>query len=242
MPTFTRGETSIHYEISGSGHPLLLLAPGGMLSSIALWSRCPFHPVRELSDRYKVIAMDQRNAGQSRAPVDPADGWATYMGDHLALLDALSVERCHVLGMCIGSAFSLSLAVHAPERLTAAVLAQPIGVSGNNREVFFQMFDGWAEELGKTRPEVPRAAFSSFRHNLYDREFAFSVSREQVEACNVPLLVLRGNDVYHPSGIAEEIARIAPRGELVESWKEGEAVQRGLSRVKAFLAEHTPAP
>src|SRR6185295_3376125 len=114
-----------------------------------------------------VIAMDQRNAGQSRGPVDPSDGWATYLGDHLALLDELRVERCHVLGMCIGSAFCLSLATHAPHRLTAAVLAQPIGISGDNREVFLQMFDGWAEELAKVRPEVSRAAFSSFRHNLY---------------------------------------------------------------------------
>jgi pimeloyl-ACP methyl ester carboxylesterase len=185
--------------------------------------------------------MDQRNAGQSRAPIDPADGWGTYMGDHLALLDELGVERCHVLGMCIGSSFCLSLAAHAPERVTAAVLAQPIGISGSNREVFLQMFDGWAEELAKTRPEVSRAAFSSFRHNLYDEEFAFSVSREQVKACKVPLLVLRGNDAYHPSDIAEEIARTAPRGELVESWKEGDNVQRGLTRVKAFLAEHTPS-
>jgi pimeloyl-ACP methyl ester carboxylesterase len=241
MATFTRGETSIHYEVTGSGHPVLLLAPGGMLSSIALWSRCPFHPVHELADRFRVIAMDQRNAGQSRGPIDPTDGWDTYMGDHLALLDELHVERCHVLGMCIGSAFCLSLAAHAPDRLTAAVLAQPIGISGSNREVFLQMFDGWAEELAKVRPEVPRAAFSSFRHNLYDGQFAFSVSREQVRACKIPLLVLRGNDVYHPSDIAEEIARIAPRGELVESWKEGEAVARAVTRVKAFLAEHTPS-
>src|SRR5262249_44044961 len=130
---------------------------------------------------------------------------------------------------------------HAPERLTAAVLAQPIGVSADNREVFFQLFDGWAEELAKTRPEVSRAAFSSFRHNMYDRDFAFSVTEEQVRACQVPLLVLRGNDVYPPSAIAEEIARIAPRGELVETWKEGDAVARAVSRVRAFLAEHTPS-
>ena len=77
MATFTRGETSIHYEVTGSGYPVLLLAPGGMLSSIPLWSRCPFHPVSELADRYRVVAMDQRNAGQSRGPIDPSDGWTT---------------------------------------------------------------------------------------------------------------------------------------------------------------------
>ena len=128
---------------------------------------------------------------------------------------------------------------HRDRRHAKAVRRSQLQAS--NREVFLQMFDGWAEELAKVRPEVPRAAFSSFRHNLYDGQFAFSVSREQVRACKVPLLVLRGNDVYHPSDIAEEIARIAPRGELVESWKEGEAVARAVIRVKAFLAEHTPS-
>src|SRR6516162_3465335 len=142
MPTLVRGETSLHYEVSGDGFPLLLFAPGGMRSSIALWARAPFDPIRELSSKFRVIAMDQRNAGRSRGPIEPTDGWATYTSDHVALLDALGVARCHVLGMCIGSAFCLSLAVRAPERVVAAVLEQPIGLSESNREVFHQMFDG----------------------------------------------------------------------------------------------------
>lgn len=241
MPTLVRGETSIHYEVSGDGFPLLLFAPGGMRSSIPLWDRAPFHPIRELSSKFRVIAMDQRNAGQSRAPVDPADGWATYTSDHLALLDTLGIARCHVLGMCIGSAFCLSLSVRAPERVTAAVLEQPIGLSNGNREVFHQMFDGWAEELASVRPEVSRQALSSFRNNLYGSDFAFSVSRDEVKRCKVPLLVLRGNDVYHPSEISEEIARIAPDAALVNSWKEGEALSRAATRVAEFLQAHTPS-
>ncbi|HEX3595986.1 MAG TPA: alpha/beta hydrolase [Polyangiaceae bacterium] len=241
MPTLVRGETSIHYEVWGDGYPLVLFAPGGMRSSIALWDRAPFQPIRELSSKFRVIAMDQRNAGKSRAPIDASDGWGSYTTDHVALLDELGIARCHVLGMCIGSAFCLSLAVHAPERVTAVVLEQPIGLSGDNREVFHQMFDGWAEELAATRPEVPRAAFSSFRHNLYGGDFAFSVSREQVRKCTLPLLVLRGNDIYHPAEVSEEIARIAPNGALVQSWKEGDGVSRALTRVKEFLDANTPS-
>src|SRR5947207_10285640 len=158
MPTFTRGDLSIHYEVHGSGPAVLLFAPGGMRSAIALWERAPFHPVRELSDRFRVIAMDQRNAGRSRAPVRASDDWRTYAEDHLALLDELGVARCSVFGMCIGGAFCLNLAVAAPDRVAAAVLEQPIGANGTNRGAFREIFESWANDLMSNPPELTRAA------------------------------------------------------------------------------------
>ena len=240
VATFTRGETSIHYEVHGVGHPVLVLAPGGMRSSVTFWDKAPFHPVRELATHFRVIAMDQRNAGQSRAPVTASDGWRTYGSDHVALLDHLGVDRCHVLGMCIGGAFGLALATSAAERVTAAVLQQPIGLSGDNRSAFHQMFDGWAEELLRTRSDVTPDAVACLKANLYGGDFAFSASRDEVRACRVPLLVLRGNDLYHPATISEEIAQIAPRAELVTSWKEGDDLARAVGRIRAFFALHTP--
>jgi pimeloyl-ACP methyl ester carboxylesterase len=240
MPTFTRGDTSIHYEVHGSGHPVLLFAPGGVRSSIAFWEKTPFNPMRELADRFRVIAMDQRNAGQSRGPVAPTDSWNTYTADHLALLDHLGVGTCHVLGMCIGCSFCLGIIGAAPTRITAAVLEQPIGFSGTNRPLFHQMFDGWIDELGKTHPGLSRPALLAVKETMYSGDFVFSATRDDVRACPVPLLVLRGNDQYHPPEISEEVARIAPRAELVPSWKEGDDLPRALARVKSFLAEHTP--
>jgi pimeloyl-ACP methyl ester carboxylesterase len=240
MPTFARGDTSIHYEVHGSGHAVLVFAPGGVRSSIPFWDKAPFNPVRELSDRFKVIAMDQRNAGQSRGPVAASDGWGTFTSDHLALLDHLGVEKCHVLGMCIGCSFCLGIAGAAPERITAAVLEQPIGFSGTNRPLFHQMFDGWIEELAKTRPDLARPALVAMRDTMYEGDFVFSATRDDVRKCAVPLLVLRGNDPYHPAEISEEVARIAPRATLVPSWKEGDDLPRAIARVKAFLEEHTP--
>ncbi len=240
MPTLTLGETSIHYEVHGSGYPVLLLAPGGMRSSIAFWDRAPFHPVRELAGQFRVVAMDQRNAGQSRAPVDASDDWRTYTSDHVALLDHLGIERCHVLGGCIGGAFGLSLMAVAPARVTAAVLLQPIGLGADNRTVFLALFDGWAEELVRSRRDVAAEALAGLRANLFSGDFVFSVSRDDVRRSVAPVLVLRGDDIYHPSATSEEIARIAPHGELVSSWKEGDDVARAVSRVKAFLAAHAP--
>jgi pimeloyl-ACP methyl ester carboxylesterase len=237
MPTLRRGETTIEYEVHGSGHPLLLLAPGGMRSSISFWARAPFNPIRELSANFRVIAMDQRNAGGSRAPITAADGWHSYADDQLALLDELEVERCHLLGGCIGGAFALSLIAREPTRVARAVLQQPIGYSGSNRQVFYELFDGWIAELKQTRTDIADEALPPFRARMYDGDFVFSVGRQSVSACPVPLLVLRGNDVYHPAPISEEIVRLAPHAELVHDWKTGDDLPRAVAKVQTFLSE-----
>jgi pimeloyl-ACP methyl ester carboxylesterase len=240
MPVFRRGAISIHYEVHGTGHPVLLFAPGGMRSSIAYWDRAPFDPINELSRQFRVIAMDQRNAGRSHAPVEGSHGWRTYTEDHLALLDHLRVDRCHVLGGCIGGSFALSLIVAAPERVTAAVLQQPIGFAGDNRVVFHQLFDSWASELTPARPDVTPAALEGFKTNLYGGDFVFSVSRAEVEKSAVPLLVLRGNDVYHPAATSEEIVRLSLHAELISSWKTGDDLARAVTRVREFFVSHAP--
>jgi pimeloyl-ACP methyl ester carboxylesterase len=238
MPTFTRGSTTIYYETHGSGQPVLVFAPGGMQSEIARLARSPWHPVAELSDQFRVITMDQRNAGASRAAVSAQDGWHTYTEDHLALLDELKVERCHVLGICIGGAFALSLIAAAPERVSAAVLQQPIGFDGTNRGVFYELFDTWAAQLLTEGTDIAAGALAPFRERMYGGDFVFSVPRAAVARCAVPLLVLRGNDVYHPAPISQEIVHLAPRAELVHDWKTGEDLSRAVARVRSFLAEH----
>ncbi len=238
MAMFRRGELEIHYEVQGQGTPLLLLAPGGMRSSTPVWNRQPYQPLAEFAQQFQVIAMDQRNAGGSRGPVSASDGWHTYAEDQLALLDELKIDRCHLLGGCIGGAFALALIELAPERIRSAVLQQPVGFSGTNRDVFYELFDSWAAELMQARSDVKPEALPAFRSRMYDGDFVFAVSRESVARCPVPLLVLRGNDVYHPGPISEEIVRLAPQAELIHDWKTGEDTPRAVARVRAFLTEH----
>jgi pimeloyl-ACP methyl ester carboxylesterase len=238
MPVFERADVSLYYEEYGSGYPLLLFAPGGMRSSIDFWHRSPFDPTAELAKEFRVIAMDQRNAGRSSAPVSAADGWETYAGDHLALLNHLGARRAHVMGGCIGSSYCLGLIKLAPERVSAAVLQNPIGLSPENRAAFYEMFDGWASDLKKARPELSEAAFKAFRARMYNGDFVFSVSRDFVRACGTPMLVLAGDDLYHPAPVAEEIARLAPNAELITKWKTPDATPAAVARVRLFLKAH----
>lgn len=239
MPMFDDGDRSIYYEDRGSGEAILLLAPGGMRSSVPIWSNSPFNPVDELSEDFRVIAMDQRNAGQSRAPITADDGWDTYAADQLALMDHLGIDKFHVLGMCIGGPFCLGLIEAAPVRVLSAVLLQPIGLD-DNREVFHQLFDGWAEELAADGRDTDEAVLASFRSNLFDGDaYLFNLDDEFVSACATPLMVLQGDDIYHPRSTSVRLRDTAPNVTYIESWKEGAEVGAALEEVRSFLHAHS---
>jgi pimeloyl-ACP methyl ester carboxylesterase len=242
MATFKHGDVSLYFEEFGSGYPILLFAPGGMRSSIEFWHQSPFDPTVELAKDFRVIAMDQRNAGQSRAPINASDGWDSYAADHVALLDHLGIKSTHAMGGCIGGSYSLGLIKAIPDRVSAAILQQPIGLSPKNREMFLQMFDGWADSLKKKRPELDAAAFAPFRERMYggNTDFVFNVSRDFVKGVQTPMLILRGNDDYHPSETSDEIATIAPHAEIIHEWKTKDTIARTVERVRAFLKKHTP--
>jgi hypothetical protein len=51
---------------------------------------------------------------------------------------------------------------------------------------------------------------------------------------------LAGNDEAHPYPISEELSKLLPNCEFVEEWKTGAALEAAKTRVKVFLAKHTP--
>ncbi len=240
MPTFQRGDVAINYEEYGSGFPLLLIAPGGMRSQIDFWHRSPFDPTVELAGSFRVIAMDQRNAGASRAPIRAADGWETYAADQLALLDHLGIGQCHIMGGCIGSSYCLGLIKAAPQRIAAAVLQNPIGLGSDGIGRFHTMFDDWAAEVRRNRPEVDEAALAAFRANMFSGDFVFSVTREFVRSCLTPMLILAGSDPFHPTEVSLELARLAPNAELIMEWKTPQTVRAAVERVRAYLEDRLP--
>ena len=243
MPTLEHHGATIYYEEFGKGFPILTFAPAGVRSTIAVWSSpmAPINPITEYASSYRVIAMDQRNAGgKSRAPITAQDGWHSFAADHLAVLDRLKVERCHLLGQCIGGSFIMSLLKMQPQRFASAVIAQPIGRVGPLKPGRAPRFDEWAKGL-TDHPELTEAVLDAYYRNLYAAGFLYSVDRTFVSSCTTPCLVLAGNDEAHPYPIAEETAKLLPNAEFIPEWKAGAALEAARKRVREFLAEHTPA-
>jgi pimeloyl-ACP methyl ester carboxylesterase len=248
MSVFSRPDTEIYYEVHGSGFPLLIFAPGGLRSQLAFWRHSPSNPdvaapwmdpMTALADRFTVVGMDQRNAGRSRAKVRAEDGWHSFAEDHLALMDHLGHRCFHVMGGCIGATFCLTLCSMAPERITAAVLQNPIGLA-DNRATWDDAVAGFKRTMSERDPTVSEAAITSFGRNLFGGDFVFSVSRDFVKGCRTPLFLQPGSDTPHPRAISDEIARLAPNLEVQEAWRGSEHLQEAIRRVRDFLTRHTP--
>ena len=118
-------------------------------------------------------------------------------------------------------------------------LFQPIGID-DNRQAFLDMFDGWAKEQQAAHPEATAATWEAFKRNMYGADFVFSVSRDFVKGCPTPLLVLLGNDLYHPQTTSREVASLAPNATLIERWREPEHHAAAQAAVERFLAANTP--
>lgn len=243
MPTIQNGNATLYFEEHGKGFPILCFAPAGVRSTIAVWSTptAPINPITDLAPDYRVIVMDQRNAGgRSRAPITASDGWHTFASDHLAILDHLKIECCHLYGQCIGGSFIMSLLKAQPQRFASAVIAQPIGRVGPLKPGRAARFDEWAKSL-TDHPEATEDVLDAYYRNLYEPGFLYSVDRAFVASCRTPCLVLAGNDEAHPYPISEETAKLLPDAEFIPEWKTGAALEAAKQRVRAFLARHTPA-
>ena len=243
MPTFRDRDATIYYEETGRGFPILTFAPAGLQSTIEVWGRpaAPINPMIELGSSFRVLAMDQRNAGgRSRAPITAQDGWHTYTGDHIAVLDHLGIDRCHLYGQCIGGSFIMSMLKAQPQRVAGAVLAQPIGRVGAMAPGRSARFNAWAETLGD-HPEATPQVLDALHQNLYGPGFVYSVDRAFVPTVQTPCIVLAGNDEAHPLPISEEVAKLLPKCEFIREWKQGQALADAKPRIKEFLTKHTPA-
>src|SRR5580658_2569041 len=127
---YEKGPVRIHYEEAGSGFPLLLIAGGGLNSTISgLTSGSPFNPIEEFKGEYRCIFADLRNAngGQSSGPLEIDRPWDAFTDDQLGLMAHWGCKELLVMGFCIGGPFIWNLLSRARNRVVSAVLTQPSG-------------------------------------------------------------------------------------------------------------------
>jgi pimeloyl-ACP methyl ester carboxylesterase len=116
MPSVKLNDIDIHYETTGNGEPLLLIA--GFASDNASWA-----PVIEpLSQHFTLIMPDNRGCGRTKTNGAPITIDA-MVDDIRALLDHLSIERAHVLGHSMGGAIAMALAAKHPEKIGKLTIA-----------------------------------------------------------------------------------------------------------------------
>jgi pimeloyl-ACP methyl ester carboxylesterase len=247
---YEKGPVRIYYEEAGSGFPLLLLPGGGLNSTIAgLKGGNPFPAIDEFKGEYRCITADLRNApgGQSTGPVEVDRPWESYADDQLGLMDHLGIDKFMVLGFCIGGPFIGSLLKRAPNRVAAAVLAQPVGWRPEMRDRKYQgaFWSGWPAQITAKRPEITMQTADQFVTKMFETnpDFLFTVTRDFMRSCQNPILVLPDDVPAHPYAVAMECAMLAPKAEVsIFPWKEPkERIPLAVRQIHSFLKAHRPA-
>src|SRR6187551_944437 len=208
---YEKGDVRIRYAEIGSGFPLLATPGGGLNSCIAVWARAVINIPQEFKNDFRIITMDQRNAtgGGSTGPVPSDDPWGAFADDQLGVMDHLGINKFSFFGNCIGGPFAMKLMERAPQRVTAAILSQPVGHHSQHPDFMYNAGQNvWAKELRERRPDVTMETIEKYLHNLYRvrPEFVYSVSREFAKSCQTPMLVLPDDVVAHPLVASIDIA------------------------------------
>jgi pimeloyl-ACP methyl ester carboxylesterase len=118
------------YEVLGAGPPLLMYAPGGFDATIEKWRAAGVYErialLEHLPKRYRCIAFDRRECGQSGGRVEPIT-WRHYADHGRALLAHLGIERAHLIGGCMGCSCVMAFAVAYPAATRSMILWWPVG-------------------------------------------------------------------------------------------------------------------
>ncbi len=185
-------------------------------------------------------------AASSTGPLEIDRPWDAYTDDHLGLMDHLGIKQFMVMGFCIGGPFIWNMLKRAPERVVAAVLAQPSGSRPEMRDLFYNNnLKGWGPGLCERRPEITMAMVDAFLKKMYlsNPDFVFTVTRDFVRGCKTPILVLPDDVPAHPYAVAMESAMLAPNSQVsLYPWKDTpERVPLAVRHVRMFLKANRPA-
>lgn len=115
MPIAQLSDVALHYEIVGSGEPVLLVA--GLGGSAGYWAP----NVQGFAARHRVVLHDHRGTGGStRSEMDYSV--ELLADDLLRLMDHLKIDKAHLVGHSTGGAMGIVLGAKAPERIASLVL------------------------------------------------------------------------------------------------------------------------
>jgi len=150
------------------------------------------------------------------------------------------------MGFCIGGPFIWNLLKRAPDRIVAAVLAQPSGFRPEMPTLYYDTnMKGWGPDLVKRRTDISMAMVDKFLTKMYrnNPDFVMTVTRDFVRNCQTPVLILPDDIPAHPYVVAMESAMLAPKAEVsMFPWKEPkERIPLAVRQIRSFLKAHRPA-
>ena len=223
----------LYYELHGEGPPLVLVMGIGYDSSLWTLAQVPI-----LSTQFQVILVDNRDAGRSSKAIQPYR-IADMADDLVGLLDALGIQRSHLLGLSMGGMIALEVALRHVDRLDRLVLTGTGGAPARSAVDPIQIWS-WVKANDPTGEVFGGQQFvalfsTAFLRNheavcetaellasnpypmspeAYGRQadaYRQFDALDRLAAINVPTLVVVGEqDLLTPPWIAREVADAIP--------------------------------
>jgi 3-oxoadipate enol-lactonase len=106
-----------NYELSGPEKVPVVMLSHSLGSSLSMWNP----QMAALEPQFRVLRYDTRGHGASDAPAG-AYTLDQLVEDARALLDALTIDRVHFVGLSMGGMIGQGLALACPERLSSLTL------------------------------------------------------------------------------------------------------------------------
>jgi pimeloyl-ACP methyl ester carboxylesterase len=239
MPKIKVNDINMYYEIHGDGFPLFMIQ--GLGGGSEIWAPAT---VDLLSKHFKVILFDNRGSGRTDKP-EIAYSIDMFAADTAGLMDALNIEKGHVLGISMGGMVAQGLALNFPERVETLILCSTnCGFSKSvlpSPEILkIMMVDrgeltaeellrsqipfGWTNEFVKSNPEfiedeIQRIILNPTPEFSRDRQLLAASkynTYRKLKKIAIPTLILQGKeDVLTPPENAEILAQNIPRSKLI---------------------------
>jgi 3-oxoadipate enol-lactonase/4-carboxymuconolactone decarboxylase len=232
MPLIQANATTLNYELSGpSGAPVVVFS-NSLGTSMAMWDAL----LPALRGRYRTLRYDTRGHGGSPVRDEPAE-IADLASDLTGLLDALGIDRAHVVGLSLGGMTAQSVASHAPDRVLSLTLMatsahMPTEAAWNERAatvrargmaaiasaVMGRWFTAGFVDRSPDAVAAVRKAFVATDPNGYAiccEAIGRMDLRPALTRIVAPTLVIAGRaDPATPVAMAEEICASIPQAEL----------------------------
>jgi len=236
MPTVNL-DIDMYYEIHGEGEPLVLI--NGLGLDISSW----MPQVPSLSQKFRVVLFDNRGVGRTDAP-RPIYAISEMADDTEALLNALDIDKAHIMGLSMGGLIAQEFALKYPRRLKSLILATTAARLSPHAGQVIQLWQNMVQEDVKPETCLREMFLWVFTDKFFENDeqvksflnvflnhphpqpaHGFSGqaaaclkhdSLDRLGRITVPTLVIAGReDIFIPVKLSEELAAGIPNAELV---------------------------